>query len=107
MSREESGWSSITLTGWAAQMVLAGAMLSQITPRLVGVGPRVFPITDWPLCPTVTPLMVTSVGPLMSRTLLGILTVCGGSGLAQRDLPLLVLGGATGAECEGVAGLVL
>ena len=74
MSREESGWSEMMTAGLAAQIVLAGARLSQITPLLVGGGPRVFPITDWPLCPTVTPLMVTSVGPLMSRTLLGILT---------------------------------
>ena len=43
--------------------------------------------------------MVTSVGPLMSRTLLGILTAwTGGAGLAHRDLPRLDLGGGTGAE---------
>ena len=90
--------------GWAAQIVLAGAVrlrLSQMTPLLVGVGPRVWPITDSPLWLTVTPLMVTSVGPLMSRTLLGILTAWTGGaglGLVHRDLPLLDLGGGTGAD---------
>ena len=41
----------------------------QITPLLEGCGPwsAVFPITDPLLLPTVTPLMVTSVGPEISR----------------------------------------
>ena len=42
MSREESGWSEMMRAGWAAQIVLAGAVrFSQMTPLLVGVGPRV------------------------------------------------------------------
>ena len=64
--------SAITRAGCAEQIIpdevgtVLGTGLPQITPRLDGVGPSaVFDIGD--VLETVTPLMVTSVGALISK----------------------------------------
>ena len=65
-SMEESGMSDMTMAGCAEHIPpVLGIMSPHITPRLLGVGPpAVLPMGD--VLETVTPLIVTSVGALIS-----------------------------------------
>ena len=121
-SRDESGTSDMAMAGWAAQMM----------PELDGVGPAaVIDIGDG--FRTVTPLMVTSVGELISRMGAPVAVVrpggatgggAGGRGcdrgwmVARRGgccvggagagyLAFLRRGGGTGAMLAGTTGLLL